>query len=456
MARYLVKFRDIRDIFPLRTQIPALDPNARRRAWTDPFQCPDQGGHSPVWARFQLVRPTQSQRISSSALKARPMHVEQSTNLHAVMTLVATVGLDVSAAMRLGPYARIVVLGASFTSALDLHVCPDPDRHFDNLVSQSFPAGDSESVVVCIYTGGVTCTYLNGKISLANSTGASVPYYANIGLLGQVVLSNTNGPILPPSLPTDGSPTVSPSGGSISAPSATHSSPSQTSTITLSSSDSSITAPSATHPNSSRTPTGTSSGAGETTTGLLSSPSIDVTSSAANTSMPLVDGGRKSSNHAGKIAGIAVGIAALIITILVGILFCIGWRCRRTRAGLAPASYLESTSSHGHSHPNTTTDPEKQPGGPHFITIGRRSSRAAERRQEFLNNRIRVAQRELDAMNDTVSTSSLDREGDGVPSLEEAKQQIQALQENISVLQRRLQSRWALGVSDEPPPEYME
>jgi hypothetical protein len=62
--------------------------------------------------------------------------------------------------MRLGSYARIVVLGASFTSALDLHVCPNPDRHFDNLVSQSFPAGDSESVVVCIYTGGVTCTYL--------------------------------------------------------------------------------------------------------------------------------------------------------------------------------------------------------------------------------------------------------------------------------------------------------
>jgi phosphatidylserine/phosphatidylglycerophosphate/cardiolipin synthase-like enzyme len=165
---------------------------------------------------------------------------------------------------------------------------------------------------------------------------------------------------------------------------------------------------------------------------------------------------RKSSNHAGTIAGIAVGIAALIITILVGILFCIGWRRRRTRAILAPASYLESTSSHGLSLPNTTADSEKQAGGPHFITIGRRSSRAAERRQEYLNNRIRVAQRELDAMNDTVSTSSLDREGDGVPSLEEAKQQIQALQENISMLQRRLQSQWALGVSDEPPPEYME
>jgi hypothetical protein len=165
---------------------------------------------------------------------------------------------------------------------------------------------------------------------------------------------------------------------------------------------------------------------------------------------------RKSSNHAGTIAGIAVGIAALIITVLVSILFCIGWRRRRTRAGLAPASYLESTSSHGPSLPNTTTDSEKQAGGPHLITIGRHSSRAAERRKQYLNNWSGVAQRELDAIDDTVSTSSLDREGDGVPSLEEAKQQIQALQENISVLQQRLQSQWALGVSDEPPPEYME
>ncbi|KAF7344177.1 hypothetical protein MVEN_01708100 [Mycena venus] len=283
---------------------------------------------------------------------------------------------------------------------------------------------------------------------------------------------STNGSILSPSLPTDGSTPASPSSSSITTPSTdrstpaspsdasiTHSSPSQTSTVPSSSSFDTSTTSSAIHSNSSQTATDTFSSTGKTTAGQLSSPSISVTSptsasSSANTSIPLVAGARKSSNHTGTIAGIAIGITVLIISVLVGILFYIGRRRRRTPAVLVPAPYLESASSDGPSLP--TTDPEKQAGGPHFTTIERRSSRAAERRQEYLNNRIRVAQRELDAMNDAVNTSSLDREGAGEPSLEEAKQQIQALKDEIRMLQRRLESQWALGVSDEPPPEYME
>ncbi|KAJ6580326.1 hypothetical protein B0H10DRAFT_1962561 [Mycena sp. CBHHK59/15] len=49
-------------------------------------------------------------------------------------------------------------------------------------------------------------------------------------------------------------------------------------------------------------------------------------------------------------------------------------------------------------------------------------------------------------------TSSLEREGE---SLEQPRQRNEMLQERICTLEGQMQSQWALGFSEEPPPGYL-
>ncbi|KAJ6572486.1 hypothetical protein DFH09DRAFT_1153018 [Mycena vulgaris] len=90
------------------------------------------------------------------------------------------------------------------------------------------------------------------------------------------------------------------------------------------------------------------------------------------------------------------------------------------------------------------------------------SSLSAEIRQEYLRNRMLAAQRQLDALPDMVGLSSPATEHSGshdeggAGALDQATQQIQALQLQIHALKLQLQSQWALGLSDDPPPGYLE
>jgi hypothetical protein len=77
-------------------------------------------------------------------------------------------------------------------------------------------------------------------------------------------------------------------------------------------------------------------------------------------------------------------------------------------------------------------------------------------RQEYLRNRIGEARRKLLIMNDVVSRSVVDDDVDEEITLEGALRQIQSQQEQIGRLESQLQSQWALGLSDEPPPQYLQ
>lgn len=102
---------------------------------------------------------------------------------------------------------------------------------------------------------------------------------------------------------------------------------------------------------------------------------------------------------------------------------------------------------------------------------GTMSSKAAQARQEFLTNQLRAVQHQLRALDGTSlgSVSSGPLSASSVPSenvpaaqttdragLEQARQQNHALQERIRVLEGQLNSQWALGLSDDPPPGYIE
>jgi len=95
---------------------------------------------------------------------------------------------------------------------------------------------------------------------------------------------------------------------------------------------------------------------------------------------------------------------------------------------------------------------------------GALSSKAAQARQEYLRNQLRTVQWQLQALegvagsasassvpSESVSASETDSAG-----LQQARQQNEALQERIRALEGQLNSRWALGLSDEPPPGYMD
>jgi hypothetical protein len=100
------------------------------------------------------------------------------------------------------------------------------------------------------------------------------------------------------------------------------------------------------------------------------------------------------------------------------------------------------------------------------------SSKAAQVRQEYITNQMREAQMQLNAMQGIVGPVSSVRSGSGSVSgsgfdgdrsgagsevdLQQARRQNEALQERIRALEGQLQSQWALGLSDEAPPGYLE
>jgi len=64
--------------------------------------------------------------------------------------------------------------------------------------------------------------------------------------------------------------------------------------------------------------------------------------------------------------------------------------------------------------------------------------------QEYLTAQMRATKKQMEALQDAV--------GEGDTAL---ARQNEELRERIQTLERQLQSQWALGLSDEPPPGYL-
>ncbi|KAJ7451393.1 hypothetical protein FB451DRAFT_1186326 [Mycena latifolia] len=174
-----------------------------------------------------------------------------------------------------------------------------------------------------------------------------------------------------------------------------------------------------------------------------------------------VNGEHGASTPASKIAGITVGIAALV-GLLIALLVYIRRRYTPIRALLHPKFHLELSTQRS-ILPVAVPEKDQAATSRRRRTVERDtastiSSQAAEIRQEYLRNRIRAAQRELDAiLADSPLHSDAERSGENEETtLEEASQGNEAFRERISVLESQLQSQWALGLSDEPPPGYLE
>ncbi|KAJ7458074.1 hypothetical protein FB451DRAFT_1508419, partial [Mycena latifolia] len=221
------------------------------------------------------------------------------------------------------------------------------------------------------------------------------------------------------------------------------------STTTTQSSSSSIDSPLPTSSAPFGTPTATSSGPSGLPTG------------GQTNLLPVGAASSKPSMSAGKIAAIVVGIIAPML-LLIALFFWTRRRDMKTRALLAPVfrfdlaaqrPILPITVSEKDRVVGTQPRRTAEPG-----TFPEISSQTAQIRQEYLINRIREAQREIDTLGSSPpykeAEPRLGNKGEG--ALEEANQHNEALQERIRVLETQRRSQWALGLSDEPPPGYLE
>ncbi|KAJ7610706.1 hypothetical protein DFH06DRAFT_1345817 [Mycena polygramma] len=238
--------------------------------------------------------------------------------------------------------------------------------------------------------------------------------------------------------------------------------------------------------------TPSSSGASSPPTSPSSSVPTDTSVSSNATPSPsasAVVSPPKSSPSVGLIVGVTSVIALLLILLLFAFLLVRKRRRRRNaRMELDPEpaflSHAAFASAQGSSS-NASFAPKVEP----FMSTAESSvsptstsaptalsSKAAQARQEYLLNQMREVQWQLQALqgrgtssaapptsapsssgvvSPSASESALSGTTDG-SGLAQARQQNEALQERIRALEQQLQSQWALGLSDEPPPGYLE
>ncbi|KAJ7935791.1 hypothetical protein B0H13DRAFT_1853902 [Mycena leptocephala] len=168
---------------------------------------------------------------------------------------------------------------------------------------------------------------------------------------------------------------------------------------------------------------------------------------------------RKASLAGGAIAGIAIGTLALIL-LLLALLFCVRRRYRRI---LDPVIHVELAAESRTTLPSAGSEKTSELNAHLNGMAEEETSRSTtspsvpvQLRQEYLRNRIGEARRKLIIMNDAVSRSAADDDVGEETTLEGALRQIQSQQEQIGRLESQLQSQWALGLSDEPPPQYLQ
>ncbi|KAK6996681.1 F-box domain-containing protein [Favolaschia claudopus] len=200
----------------------------------------------------------------------------------------------------------------------------------------------------------------------------------------------------------------------------------------------------------------------------------------------------KSSPSVGLIVGVTLA-AVIVLAIILLLAFLSLRRRRRIAHTLTPIdpspSFLPHSAFASTNSPSTTdippakiepylmtpvsantSDISRSPSDAQLPPIPAFGSKAALARQEYLTNQLREVQSQLQALHAPVSpplarsppkspssAGLSNAHTDGTESgLAEAREQNAALEQHIRELEGQLQSRWALGLSDEPPPGYME
>ncbi|KAJ7064355.1 hypothetical protein C8F01DRAFT_42824 [Mycena amicta] len=186
----------------------------------------------------------------------------------------------------------------------------------------------------------------------------------------------------------------------------------------------------------------------------------------------------RSSPSAGLIAGVTIA-AVLFLLIIAFLLFYIRRLRRRSRpdlesrytlepepvfmasSGPASSSLIQpysSTRSRSQSTAATTTTTTT------MIPPLPMGSKAATARQEYLTNQLAAVQAQLQAIQRGSGRAAPVSPGSTPSSTNLSvrnpdnglREQNTALHARIQMLEGQLQSQWALGLSDEPPPGYME
>ncbi|KAF7303945.1 hypothetical protein MIND_00625200 [Mycena indigotica] len=204
-------------------------------------------------------------------------------------------------------------------------------------------------------------------------------------------------------------------------------------------------------------------------TGSLIAKSSDVSSTGSS---------RTSAPSPGLIAGVLVGVLIFLLIIILLLLYIRRLRRRSVIPGLdgraeldpepgfTPYSSPISTTSRGPVSFSTSLPP----GGPRArsnttttstteLPLG---SKAATARQEYLTNQLATVQAQLAALQRSGSDSDPSYSGSrglyprNPDPGTQLREQNAALYARIQMLESQLQSQWALGLSDEAPPGYME
>jgi len=339
-----------------------------------------------------------------------------------------------------GLYACIVLVGAMLIPvgvAQDpKHVaCPPTDVVGSNLQSQDTQDPDGVLTVTCHYAGGLDCHYLSG-------VGVDSDHACPNDLIdaNDHTTINTDAPI--------STPPPNPSSTSQNVPATTTDLKSTVQLTPPPTPASSNTA------SSSPTTTSTSTGpAGSTSIGGQGAES----SGAA----------RKSSISGAMIAGIGVGVVVLLVLLVFAGLY-IHRRRRRTRTSAEASVDLESARgedppagvadkrewmTHQELSETQQTQELRVTGSGSTASLG-----TAGIRQQYLRNKILAVQRILpsSAHISTPPNNGTGPHSDGEGTLEQATHQNETLQMRIRTLESQLESQWALGLSDEAPPGYLE
>ncbi|KAJ7876274.1 hypothetical protein B0H13DRAFT_2055633 [Mycena leptocephala] len=223
--------------------------------------------------------------------------------------------------------------------------------------------------------------------------------------------------------------------------------------------------PASSPPSSSVSPT--SSAAPQSTSSATSSG----TAVAAESSLSLNGLTTKTSSKSlpmGMIIGIVMAVLA-IIAILIILFFLLRRRKRRTRRASADTGdMLETPGPMVWSSPSHTTQID-----PFVTPLSSETSLSSPlQRQQYITNEMRLVRKQMEELSrsgngTSISASSaLPESSVYSPSqasthdtsaldLEQSRQMNDTLQSRIVQLEEQLQSAWALGLSNEPPPGYV-
>ncbi|KAJ6624902.1 hypothetical protein B0H10DRAFT_1942861 [Mycena sp. CBHHK59/15] len=218
----------------------------------------------------------------------------------------------------------------------------------------------------------------------------------------------------------------------------------------------------ATSSNARATPSGTHSrtSAAETASSPPAASASDAV--AATSSKPPI----------GMIVGVVVGVLVLIFAVLLFLCFRHKMRQRKRMENYLhdplgileapPASRPPVMSSLNNTSQFSRTQPPAQMNP--FTTsssLGSSASKAAQR-QEYITNEMRIVRKQMEELNrhhrssSSLPSSVASSQDTSVTDLERSRQQNEVLQGRITRLERELQSAWALGLSNEAPPGYVE